>query len=176
VLSVQFGDETTVNRFQLEVNALATSNVVMSQLDRESKDILDATSAPGNQEALGASGADTFLGAGMTPGLVFVARAVTTGASEMSALCQGLYDQGEWFVTGEGDVAANQYGSVLKPRATVPIKGIGETYSGIYYVTHVSHVFTTAGYNQRFRVKRNALMPTGGEDFAGASAGLLGAL
>ena len=37
------------------------------------------------------------------------------------------------------------------------IKGVGETYSGIYYVTHVTHVFTADGYTQRFSVKRNAL-------------------
>src|SRR5262245_14674426 len=91
VLAVQFGDDTTVNRFQLEVNAVATANAAMSQLDRESKDVLDAASVPGSQEALGASGADSFLGGGMTPGLMFVTRAVTTGASEMNALCQGLY-------------------------------------------------------------------------------------
>ena len=52
------------------------------------------------------------------------------------------------------------------------IKGIGETYSGIYYVTHVTHSFTAEGYTQYFRVKRNALMPTGAEDFSGGPAGL----
>ena len=50
----------------------------------------------------------------MTPGLVVVAQTVTTGSPEMTALCQGLHDQGEWFVTGEGEVAANEYGSVLE--------------------------------------------------------------
>ena len=135
---MQFGDDTNVNRFQLEVNALVTANVAMFQLDRASKDVLDATSTPGSQPALGASAADTYLGAGMTSGLVVIGKTVTTGSSEMSALCQGLYDEGEWFVTGEGEVAANQYGSVLKPRGPVTIKGIGETYSGVYYVTHVN--------------------------------------
>ena len=32
----------------------------------------------------------------------------------MTRLCQGLYNEGEWFVTGEGEVAANQYGNVLE--------------------------------------------------------------
>ena len=103
----------------------------------------------------------------MPAGLVQIGRTVTTGAPEMTALCQGLRDRGEWFVTGEGEVAANQYGTILTPRGTVTIKGIGETHSGLYYVTHVTHTFTAAGYTQTFRVKRNALMPTGDEDFAG---------
>lgn len=175
-LSVQAGDDTNVNRFQLEVNALATANVAMFQIDHDTKEVLDATSAPGNQQVLGASGADTYLGAGMTPGKVYIGKTVTTGNSEMTAICQGLYNEGEWFVTGEGEVAANHYGSVLKPHGVVTVKGIGETYSGIYYVTHVNHIFNADGYVQRFRVKRNALMPTGAENFSANGGTLLGTL
>jgi hypothetical protein len=91
---------------------------------------------------------------------------VTTGTAEMAALCQGLHDRGEWFVTGEGEVLANQYGTVLRPHRTVTVKGIGETYSGTYFVTHVTHGFTPDGYSQVFRVKRNALVATGAEDFS----------
>jgi hypothetical protein len=43
----------------------------------------------------------------------------------------------------------------------------------------VTHRFTPDGYTQHFRVKRNALMPTGDEDFGGGGgllAGLAGAL
>jgi phage protein D len=176
VLSVHFGDETNVNHFNLEVNALAPSDVIMFQVDRSSKEILDKTSEAGQQEMLGANPADSFLAAGMAPGLVYISQTATTGASEMAMLCQGLYNSGEWFVTGEGKVAANQYGNILKPRGTVTIKGIGETYSGVYYVTHVTHVFGADGYTQTFRVKRNALMPTGEEDFSAGGAGLLNGL
>jgi phage protein D len=176
VLAVQFGDDTNVNQFQLEVNALATANVSMFQIDHDTKEVLDATSSPGNQQAFGASGSDSYLGAGVASGLVCIGRSVTTGSSEMTALCQGLYDESEWFVTGEGEVAANQYGNILKPRAPVTIKGVGETYSGIYYVTHVNHIFDADGYIQHFRVKRNGLLPTGAENFSADGGGLLGAL
>lgn len=176
VLSVHFGDETNVNRFHIEANALASANAEMFQVDRDTKEVLDAASTAGSQQALGAKGTDSYLAAGMTPGLVYIARAVTTGASEMTALCQGLYNEGEWFVTGEGEVAANQYGNVLKPRGPVTIKGIGGTHSGLYYVTHVNHVFTADGYIQQFRVKRNGLTPTGAESFSASGGGLLGSL
>jgi len=176
VLSVHFGDETNVNRLHIEVNALATTNVEMFQVDHDSKEVLDATSTAGRQQALGANGADSYLGGNMKPGLVYVAKTVTTGNAEMTALCQGLYNEGEWFVTGEGEVAANQYGNVLTPRGPVTIKGIGETHSGLYYVTHVNHIFTADGYIQRFRVKRNGLTPTGAESFSANGGGLLGGL
>jgi hypothetical protein len=101
---------------------------------------------------------------------------VATGAPEMVALCQGLHDRGDWFVTAEGEVLANQYGTVLRPRATVTVKGIGETHSGVYDVLHVTHRFTADGYRQHFKVRRNALMPTGSEQFTADAGGLLGAL
>lgn len=175
MLAVHFGDETNVNRFSIEVNALAPANVAMSQVDRVNKEVLEASAGTSRQEALGAATAADSLAVGMEPGLIVIGQTATTGSPEMMALCQGLFHEGEWFVTGEGEIAANQYAHVLKPRSTVTIKGIGETYSGIYYITHVTHSFTAEGYTQNFRVKRNALMPTGSEEFS-TSAGLLGGL
>jgi phage protein D len=176
VLAVHFGEETNVNRFALEVNALTPTNVIMFQIDRINKEILEATAESGRQPALGSSDANDLLGAGMSPGRVYVGMNTATGNPEMSALCQGLFDQAEWFLTGEGEIAANHYEHVLKPRGTVTIKGVGETYSGVYYVSHVTHTFTADGYTQRFHVKRNALNPTGTEDFSAAASGLLSGL
>jgi phage protein D len=173
LLAVHFGEETTVNRFSLEVNALAPANVAMVQLDRTTGDVLEATAQSGSRPLLGARPATSYLPPGMEPGLVVIGQTAATGAPEMNALCQGLYDQGEWFVTGEGEVAAQSYGSVLTPRSTVTVKGVGETHSGVYYVTHVTHRFTPDGYSQVFRVRRNALMPTGAERFT-AGGGLPG--
>jgi hypothetical protein len=180
VLSVQFGAETNVNWFSLEVNALAPADVAMSGVDHVTGDVLDTSAESTGETGLGAKPADAYLAPGMLPGVVRIGQTVTTGDVEMTALCQGLRDYGEWFVTGEGEVAANQYGSILIPRSTVTIKGIGETHSGVYYITHVTHTFSAAGYAQAFRVKRNALMPTGDEDFSAGSgnplAGAVGGL
>jgi hypothetical protein len=104
---------------------------------------------------------------------VVIANTVTTGRPEMAALCQGLHDRAQWWVTGEGEVDSGQYGAVLKPRATVVVKGIGRVHSGTYYVTRVTHEFTPDGYRQLFAVKRNALEPTGTEVFV--DTGVLGA-
>lgn len=174
VLAVHFGDETNVRRFALEVDALTPANVAMFQVDRASKEVLDVTAETSQQPALGETAAG-WLAAGMNPASVIVGGVVATGQPEMAALCQGLYEQGTWFVTGEGEIAANDYGHVLKARRTVTIKGIGETYSGVYYVTHVTHRLTPDGYTQHFQAKRNGLLPTGAENFAG-SGGLLGGL
>lgn len=166
VLAVHFGEETNVQEFSLDVNALAPANVTMVQIDRTTKKILDLTTKTTQHKKLGKKDAQGSLGRGIKPGSLVVERVVTTGMPEMKALCQKLYDQGHWFVTGEGKVLARDYGHVLKARQTVTIKGIGETYSGAYYVSHVTHSLSEGQYIQTFRVKRNALLPAGGETFS----------
>jgi phage protein D len=176
LLAVQFGEETNVNRFALEVNALTPADVSMFQVDRTNKELLDTTADSSDQKTLGALGAADLVAPGMAAGLVVVGQTVTTGLGEMVGLCRGLFHEREWFVTGEGEIAGNAAGVVLKPRGTVTIKGIGETFSGVYFVSHVTHSFSREGYVQTFEVKRNALLPTGSENFAGGAGGLLGGL
>lgn len=175
VLAVNFGEETTVSQLALDVDALAPTNVTMAQLDRLTKEVLASTVATSEQSALGATTADGLPTGDVTPGQLVIGMNVVTGLAEMEALAQGLYDKAAWFVTGEGEVIANRYGHILRPRRTVTIKGIGETYSGLYYVNHVTHRFTPDGYTQSFQVRRNGLGLTGDEAFAGGG-GLLGGL
>ncbi len=172
VLAIHFGDETNLASFSLEVNALVPANVVMTQFDPLTKDVISATAEASLLAPLGELDANAIRGPGIPPGLVNVGMNVANGSVEMTSLCQGLYHQGEWFVTGEGEANANQYAHVLKPHGTVTVKGIGETHSGIYYVTQVTHRITLGGYTQAFKVKRNALRPTGDEDFGGGGGGL----
>lgn len=164
VLAVHFGDETNVSEFALEVDALAPVQVAMQQIDRGSKEVLEMLAEQSRQPRLGSQGS-TDLPAGIEPALSVAGGVAATSLLEMTALCEGLYHQREWFVSGEGEINGNAYGQALRPRRTVTIKGIGETYSGVYYVTHVTHSFTRDGYSQYFRVKRNALLPDGSEDF-----------
>lgn len=173
VLAVHFGTAGNVESFALEVNAAAPANVAMFQVDRVNKEILEVRAESSQQTVLGDLDAVGLLAAGMSPGQLYIGMNAATGNPEMTGLCQGLFHQAEWFVRGEGEIAGNRYGHVLMPRGTVTIKGIGETYSGVYYVSHVTHVFSTAGYVQHFRVKRNAIMPTGSEDFAAPASGLI---
>lgn len=174
LLSVHFGDETSVRQFGIEMNALEPADVAMSQMDRTSKEVLDAQSTQDRSSLLGSSDYSSLLASGATAGKVFIGMNTATGSPEMSALCQGIFEQASWFVTGSGVVNANDYGHVLRARKPVTIRGIGETYSGIYYVSHVTHRFTQDGYTQQFRVKRNAVMPTGSEQFSGNSGSLGG--
>jgi phage protein D len=174
LLAVQFGEETNVQKLALEVNALTPANVEMFQLERESKLVVTATVESSDQPTLGAVGA--VPGKGIEQGLVVLGQTAATGVNEMSGISRALFDKQQWFVTGHGELSGNVLGSVLRPRRPVTIKGIGETFSGVYLVSHVTHAFSNDGYIQRFEVKRNGLMPTGSEAWGGGAGGLLGGL
>lgn len=173
-LAAHFGGETSLAFFTATVDALRPAEVSMFQVDRFNKETISAASRPSARQPLGRMDAAALLRGGVEPGRVYVARNAATGISEMAALCQGVFDEGGWFVSGEGETLPSAYPHVLKPRGLVTIKGVGESYSGVYYVSHVRHTLTGAGYAQFFRVRRDALLPTGAEDFA--SAGGLGLL
>jgi len=74
-------------------------------------------------------------------------------------------------VQGEGELDGTLYGHVLQAGLPVPVDGLGDWMSGIYYVDSVSHSFTPGGYKQRFRLLRNAY----GDNLDSVS-GLAGAL
>lgn len=176
VLSVHFGNETTMTNFSLSVDATAPSNVSMYQIDRLNKEVHEVNIESSTLLAMGSTDANGLLGLGMDPGQVYVGMNSTSGNVEMSALCQGIYEKAEWFVAAEGEVLANDYEHVLLARKPVTIKGIGETYSGLYYVNHVTHVFTSGGYTQYMKARRNGLYTLGSENFDAASGLLAGVL
>jgi phage protein D len=72
---------------------------------------------------------------------------------------------------GEGELDGTLYGHVLQVGLPVPVDGLGDRLSGVYYVDSVNHSFTAAGYKQRFRILRNAY----GDNLDSVS-GLTGAL
>lgn len=176
VLAVHFGNETTMTNFSLTVDATAPTNVSMYQIDRLNKEVHEVNVESSTLTAMGSTHASGLLRLGMDPGQVYVGMNSTSGNAEMTALCQGIYEKAEWFVSAEGEIPANDYEHVLLPRKPVTIKGIGETYSGLYYVTHVTHVFTSGGYTQYMKAKRNGLHTLGTENFDTESGLLAGVL
>jgi hypothetical protein len=62
------------------------------------------------------------------------------------------------FGTGTLDVA--RYGRVLRSRQLVGVRGAGEAFDGLYYVTRVTHEIARGSYTQSFGLARNALLST----------------
>lgn len=165
-LAVNSGNDTNLNTISIEVDALRPTNIAAAQIERMNKQTIDVVIEETDKKLLGPSGQGALLKNGIKPAKIHTAKNVTTGNAEMASICRGLFDEASWFVTAEGEVDANAYGHVLKPRKTVAIKGIGETYSGVFYVSHVTHSFATGGYTQFFKAKRNALKPAKNKNMA----------
>ncbi len=61
-------------------------------------------------------------------------------------------------VTGELDTA--RYGSLLKARRLVGLRGVGATYDGLYYVKSVTHKISLGEYKQNFTITRDGIGTT----------------
>ncbi|MEU4428720.1 hypothetical protein AB0F81_49610 [Actinoplanes sp. NPDC024001] len=61
-------------------------------------------------------------------------------------------------VTGSGQLDVVRYGSVLRPRELVGVRGAGITYDGLYYVKSVTHNLQRGAYTQNFTLAREGLI------------------
>jgi hypothetical protein len=74
----------------------------------------------------------------------------------------GLAKAAQWAeaVSAKGELDVLRYGSVLKPRKLVGVRGAGLAYDGLYYVKSVTHKIKAGEYKQSFDLSRNGLIST----------------
>ena len=75
---------------------------------------------------------------------------------EARTRAQAKANENAWKVKADGELDGSLYGHVLLTHKLVGVYGVGETYSGLYYVDTVSHTFDQNGYRQSFKLLRNA--------------------
>jgi hypothetical protein len=63
-------------------------------------------------------------------------------------------------VNGNGSLNVLRYGKVLKARRLVGVRGAGDPFDGMYYVSSVSHSLKRGEYKQSFQLSRNGLLST----------------
>jgi len=170
VLAAHFGPETNLINFDAKLNTLLPAKIEMHHVDTVGKQIEDAVIEAGEQEQLGRDRAESIVAPNGIISRTHVRHAVAVGKPEMENLCRALFEEAEWFIEATGEVESVLYGEVLKARSPVPIKGVGEIFSGIYYLTHVKHLFYLDTYTQQFTARRNAMAPSGPGDFAGGGS------
>lgn len=57
-------------------------------------------------------------------------------------------------VSASGDLDALRYERILEPRGLVGLRGVGDSYDGLYYVQSVSHRISKGSYTQSFTLNR----------------------
>jgi hypothetical protein len=63
-------------------------------------------------------------------------------------------------VTVTGDLDTARYGHLLEARNLVGLRGVGETYDGLYYVQSVKHKLQVGSYKQSFTLTREGVGST----------------
>ena len=63
-------------------------------------------------------------------------------------------------VFGSGSLNVVRYGTVLKSRALVGVRGAGEAFDGLHYVSSVTSTISRGKFMQQFTTARNALIST----------------
>jgi hypothetical protein len=63
-------------------------------------------------------------------------------------------------VVGQGELDAQRYGSILRARGVVGVRGMGYSYDGYYYVQKVTHSISRGKYKQSFTLNREGIGST----------------
>ena len=100
--------------------------------------------------------AATSENAGLVPFIWQTQRPAGSSMEEAKARAQAKANENAWKVKADGELDSTLYGHVLLTHEPVGVYGIGETYSGLYYVDMVSHIFDQNSYRQSFKLLRNA--------------------
>ena len=63
-------------------------------------------------------------------------------------------------VTASGEVDAARYGGVLRARQLVGVRGVGDSFGGLYYVRSVRHTLSPGSYRMSFTLAREGVGST----------------
>jgi len=118
----------------------------------------------GNEPVGGASGLDNFTWRPQRQGI--------NDDAQMAAIAQQAANATSMKIKVNGELDGSLYGHVLRTGEPVGVDGLGERYSGTYYVDKASHKFDINGYKVTFKLLRNAY----GDDLTDSGNPLAGIL
>jgi hypothetical protein len=161
VLSVGMGEATNVSSFRVRHEMVRPSQAEASGVD--ARTVAD-------QPAQAGAASLTLLGSrpvlnGDQPRRTLLRTAGLNETGELKTFAQAAVDRSAWAVTVDGELETAVYGDVLRIGSPVLVRGAGPTFSGSYYVERVLHHLEGEEHAQRFTLHRNALEPTGTENY-----------
>lgn len=167
-LSVNMGSATNVNRFRARYDMLSPTQASATVVDYEQKSNEPGQADSSNQSELGS----TESASTDRPRKVLLSGLGLGHAAEVQRVAQSVVDRSSWAITAEGELNTAAFGGVLRAKEPVMVRGVGQEFSGRYYVYKVVHVIASDGtYVQRFTLRRNALGLTGRERFNSDNTG-----
>lgn len=176
-LAVQFDENNNITSVDFFIDGLRPLSVEMRQQDHLTEEVQEIKIVDSKLPKIGRQNLSELVqpsigrlagGRNLIPTIV-LSRHVVSEPQIMEAIARSVFDNGSWFVTAKGTVNAEAYGSVLKAKNLVLIKGADEAFSGKYYVSKVIHKFKRESYLQEFEAKKNAIGVIGNEPFQRSS-------
>jgi len=162
-LTVNMGSATNVNRFRAKYDMLGPAKAKALTIDPA-----DKTTQTGQAD-------DTTQAEGMgdqatvpaeRPRTLLLSQLGMAQSGEVQRFAQSVVDRSSWSIIAEGEVNTVAYGGALRAKKPVMVRGVGQQFSGRYYVERVLHQIGADGtYTQKFTLRRNATGLTGGERF-----------
>ena len=153
-LSANMGSQTNVNSIDFEHDGLAATTISGSVHDRRLNSSVPVQTFASlriplaRPSLLAQRRVRRFRGTGLDTMQAFARAQAETDRS---------HDQ---VVKASGELDALRYEAILKPRALVGVRGVGDTYNGFYYVQQVSHSISKGSYTQRFSLEREGIGAT----------------
>ena len=166
VLSVNMRDATNVNSFNARFDMLRPAAAQATNLDVGSQEDQQSEISSSRLPSLGKQTALTQ----QRQRRVLPSRTGLTRTGELQAYAQAVADQSALAITADGDLNTVAYGSLMRAKRSILVRGAGRQFSGTYYVERVHHVLTSESYAQNFTLRRNAVGLSGSESFVANSA------
>lgn len=162
VLSTDFGLATNMDTFNVTYGMLEPTSALAVALDPATRTPMPGVAPVASEPPLGM---EPTLSRILVPPVVRPAGTDAANAAEVMTTAQSITNRSSRCLQGSGEVDGLKLARVLRPGLPVAVRGAGRQYSGIYYVTQVTHSISTDHYTQRFQGWRNALGLTGAELF-----------
>jgi hypothetical protein len=162
VLSVDFGTATNLVDFTVSYDTLRPTAAISAEADPRSG---VPVPAPAVAPLAPPEGLEPTLMRIVPPRVSRPTARDAANPAELFRQNQAIVDRSSRALSATGTVDAVKYGRVLRPGLPVLVRGAGRAYSGVWYVTRVSHSISTGAWTQSFNATRNALGLTGAEIF-----------
>ncbi len=162
-LTVNTGAATTVDKFQAKFDMLgpAVAQAATIDPDDSSSQAGDATE-PAQSSSMGSAPAT----AADRPRKVLLSQLGIAQSGELQRYAQSVVDRSSWSIVAEGELNTVAYAQVLRAKQPVMVRGVGQQFSGRYYVERVLHTIKGDGtWTQKFTLRRNATGLTRRENF-----------
>lgn len=151
---VYAGQDTNCIRFDIDNDGHKPDRVAF-QVAAEAGSESSTVEVEPDLPLLGTESADS-TGAALDPFVWRPQRQGVDDEQQMRAIAQRMVNEQSFKIKVTGELDGTMYANVLRVAETVDVDGVGERYSGTYYVDAVTHKFDANGYAMSFTLLRNA--------------------